>query len=160
MRVHLRKVALGTVLIAAAPNIARGHLIRNPMDRPLVPISAPWQPAPEIRPRYVLSKSQTQALSAFLSSLEQEKDRPRKVLKIIFSFVDQALLDAQYSLCNSMLDQLEPASLGVMCATGFLAITLQARSVLQRRAAYSRRLEEWLRQVRPADVESLLAGLR
>jgi hypothetical protein len=123
-------------------------------------LGAPWNPAPEIRPCYVLDKSQTQALSAFHESLGREEHRPRKALRIIFSFVDQALLDGKYALCDFLLDQLKPDRLDVLCAIGFLAITLPARRVLQRRASYARRLEDWLRQVRPADVEGLLAGLR
>ena len=107
-----------------------------------------------------LLEKQREELRVFFAELDGAKAQPRKALKIIFSFVDQALLDKRYALCDALLSQLEPERLDVVCATGFLAITLSSRSKLQCRAEYAHRLEEWLRQTRPEDVESLLAGLR
>jgi hypothetical protein len=113
-----------------------------------------------IAPSNSLDIREKQELIAFLASLDAAKAQPRKALRIIFSFVDQALLDGKYALCDSLLDQLKPSELDVSCMVGFLAITLSARNQLQRRTEYARRLEEWLRKERPKDVEGLLVGLR
>jgi hypothetical protein len=107
---------------------------------------------------HAIEADEMSSVRAFLASLDRV--HRRKALRDVFAFVDQALLDGRFTLCDALFDQLDPARLDVTVATGFLAITVPARAKLKRRDAYAERLDQWLRRERPNDVERLLAGLR
>jgi type III restriction enzyme len=100
-----------------------------------------------------------QTIESFLTEMTHLKHTPRKALRLLFAFVDRLILKQDFATCDRLLEQLEPSDFDVTTATGFLAITLQARSVLAARAAYASKVEVWLKQQRPDDFGGLLAGL-
>lgn len=107
-----------------------------------------------------LKRDDVQDIEALLAELDTLRGTPRIALRRVFDFVDSALLEGRFAACDKLFDTLDPSRFDVTTATGFLAVTVQARDRLRRRAAYVDRVEAWLRRVRPEDVEILLSGLR
>jgi type III restriction enzyme len=99
-------------------------------------------------------------IEQFLQEVYALQQQPRKALRKIFSFIDDQLLEGKFELCDRVLRRVELEKLNETTATGFLAITLQARERLEARASYVERVESWLERKRPEDTAKLLEGLR
>lgn len=97
---------------------------------------------------------------AMLDEVEGLQGRnERKALRVLFSAMDGAILRGDYAFCEDVLGRAEPSRLGVMCATGLLAVTLRNVWGIPSRPRYFLRVREYLRRERPTQVGSLLAGL-
>lgn len=99
-------------------------------------------------------------IRTFLYELYTLSHQPRRALRHAFAFIDEALLQGRYSICDGILEMAELDKLDMTTATGLLAITLQAKQQLKNRATYYSRVETWLRKDKPEEVAAILEGLR
>ena len=97
---------------------------------------------------------------AFLEELYALRQEPRRAVRRVFEFMDNALLDNRRNVCDAVLQMADPARLDLTTATGLLAITLQAQDILVNRNTYYQRIKQWLVKENPEELDAILAGLK